>query len=149
MLNSFVGEFLILSGTLQANDPHHRVWTVLATTGVILSAAYMLLMIQRVFYGDLGVKAEAVVPHDLNAREHTALWPLIAMMLVMGVASPYWMHTLDHNATAMANVPAVANPAGPRHEEMETYAKPAFVDPALKGAALHETPVAAPEGRRY
>ena len=49
MLNSFVGEFLILAGSMQS--PHHVAWTVLATTGVILSAAYMLLMIQRVFYG--------------------------------------------------------------------------------------------------
>src|ERR1019366_3322482 len=50
MLNSFVGEFLILSGSMQADNPHHVLWTVLATSGVILSAAYMLLMIQRVFY---------------------------------------------------------------------------------------------------
>ena len=78
MLNSFVGEFLILSGSLQANDPHHVLWTVIATTGVILSAGYMLLMIQRVFYGELGVVPEATTPRDLNAREHTAMWPLVA-----------------------------------------------------------------------
>ena len=57
MMNSFVGEFLVLSGTLQAANAHHVAWTVLATTGVILSAAYMLLMIQRVFYGQPGPAA--------------------------------------------------------------------------------------------
>jgi NADH-quinone oxidoreductase subunit M len=149
MLNSFVGEFLILSGTMQANNPHHNAWTALATTGVILSAGYMLLMIQRVFYGDLGVVAEEIVPRDLNAREQTALWPIVALMLLMGVASPYWMKTLDVNATTMADVPVKTTPAAPIRVEAETYAKPTFVDPELKNAALHEQQAAAPEGRRY
>ncbi len=56
MLNGFVGEFLILSGTF-AVHPH---WTAAATLGVILGAAYMLWMIQRVFYGHLGPKPRAV-----------------------------------------------------------------------------------------
>ncbi len=42
MLNSFVGEFLILSGSMQSAFAHHHFWTALATLGVILSAAYML-----------------------------------------------------------------------------------------------------------
>jgi NADH-quinone oxidoreductase subunit M len=149
MLNSFVGEFLILSGTLQANVPHHASMTVLATTGVILSAAYMLLMIQRVFYGDLGVVAERVAPRDLNAREHAALCPLVALMLLMGVASPLWMRALDTNATAMATVPVFAAPPAERKVEADSGAKPTFVDPELKGAALHEQQTPAPEGRRY
>ena len=45
MLNGFVGEFLILAGTMQSLIPHHIAWTVVATTGVILGAAYMLWMI--------------------------------------------------------------------------------------------------------
>ena len=143
MLNSFVGEFLILSGTMQATDPHHILWTTLATTGVILSAGYMLLMIQRVFYGGLGVIAERVAPRDLNAREHTALWPIVALMLLMGVASPFWMKTLDANGTAMATVPVPTAPAA------ATAQTPTFVDPELKAAALHEKQTPAPEGRRY
>ncbi len=149
MLNSFVGEFLILSGTAQAGTPHHAGWTVLATTGVILSAAYMLWMIQRVFYGNLGVVAESTPPRDLNAREHTAMWPLLAMMLLMGVASPYWTKTLDVNAVTMSGTPAPATPVVPTKVEAETYAKPSFVDPELGAAALHKNPPAAPEGRRY
>lgn len=162
MLNSFVGEFLILSGSLQATNAHHAAWTVLATTGVILSAAYMLLMIQRVFYGHLGVVSERVAPADLGAREHTALWPLVALMLLMGIASPYWMQTLDANATALATVP-LFTPATPipTKVEAESYPKPAFVDPALKNAALneierkngksatHDETTPAQEGRRY
>ncbi len=149
MLNSFVGEFLVLSGTLQAENPHHAAWTVLATTGVILSAGYMLLMIQRVFYGKLGVVSESTAAPDLNGREHIALWPLVALMLVMGVASTYWTKTLDVNATTMATVPLVEAPVETKHVETETYPQPSFVDPELKAGALHQKQTPAPEGRRY
>jgi NADH-quinone oxidoreductase subunit M len=161
MLNSFVGEFLILSGTMQS--PHPAFWTVLATTGVILSAGYMLLLIQRVFYGHLGVTSDHTAPSDLNAREHTALWPLVAMMVVMGLASPYWMRTLDRNATTMAQLKS-ASPqvlTAPVPDDL-TQVNGSFVDPDLANAALRKInadqgkptdpnaqPVKAPEGRRY
>jgi NADH-quinone oxidoreductase subunit M len=135
MLNGFVGEFLILSGSLQALVTHHVAWTILATTGVILSAGYMLQLIQRVFYGELGPAPEEFVASDLGAREQTALWPLVALMLVMGIASPYWMQTLDTNGVAMATVPYYVEPAPPKKMEAETYPKPGFVDPDLKQAA--------------
>jgi len=95
MLNSFVGEFLILSGSMQTSIAHRHFWTALATTGVIWSAAYMLSMIQRVFYSELGSKPKKVAAPDLDAREHLALWPLVALFLVMGVASPLWMRAID------------------------------------------------------
>ncbi len=70
MLNGFVGEFLILSGGMQASIAHHTGWTVFATTGVIFGASYMLWMIQRVFYGSLGLRPEEVQGWDLSPREH-------------------------------------------------------------------------------
>lgn len=102
MLNGFVGEFLILSGGMQSVFAYHVAWTVLATTGVILSASYMLWMIQRVFYGDLGVKSENVKAWDLDAREHLAMWPLLILFLAMGVASPIWLHAIDAAGTRIA-----------------------------------------------
>ena len=107
MLNSFVGEFLILSGSMQAALPHHILWTVVGTTGVIFGAAYMLVMIQRVFYGNLGRVSETNPGWDLNLREHVALWPMVALMLIMGVASPVWLRAIDtagvHIATHVAH----------------------------------------------
>jgi NADH-quinone oxidoreductase subunit M len=103
MLNSFVGEFLILSGSMQSSTAHHHFWTALATMGVILSAAYMLGMIQRVFYADLGPKPERINGWDLDAREHVALWPMIALFLIMGVASPIWLKAIDGAGVAMAD----------------------------------------------
>jgi NADH-quinone oxidoreductase subunit M len=102
MLNGFVGEFLVLTGSMQSAIAHHTGWTVLATTGVILTASYMLWMIQRVFYGDLNRNTEHIAAPDLNAREHLALWPLVALMLLMGIASPYWMRSIDTTGTALA-----------------------------------------------
>lgn len=108
MLNSFVGEFLILSGSMQSPTAHHHFWTALATTGVILSAAYMLSMIQRVFYADLGPKPAKVDGWDLDAREHLALWPMMALFLIMGVASPIWLKAIDGAGVAMADHGAIS-----------------------------------------
>ena len=47
-LSNFVGEFLVLQGSAQANFP----WTIFAALGPILSACYMLWLYQRVFFGE-------------------------------------------------------------------------------------------------
>jgi len=106
MLNGFVGEFLILSGSMQTSFTHHLFWTVLATMGVILSAAYVLTMIQRVFYSDLGPMPATVQGWDLDAREHIALWPMVLLFLVMGVAPSFWLRAIDTVAAPMASQPA-------------------------------------------
>jgi NADH-quinone oxidoreductase subunit M len=103
MLNGFVGEFLILSGSMQTNFTHHLFWTVLATLGVILSAAYVLTMIQRVFYCDLGPRSATVEGWDLDAREHTSLWPMVALFLVMGVLPTFWLRAIDPAAASIAS----------------------------------------------
>jgi NADH-quinone oxidoreductase subunit M len=102
MLNGFVGEFLILSGSMQSIAAHHILWTVIAATGVIFGATYMLWMIQRVFYGALGVRSAEVPGYDLTAREHLELWPLAALFLIMGIASPLWMRAIDTYGAATA-----------------------------------------------
>lgn len=106
MLNGFVGEFLVFSGAMQSAIAHHVGWTVFATTSVILTASYMLWMIQRVFYGDLSRRAERVIPYDLTSREHLALWPLVALFLFMGTASPVWLKAID---TAGSRIAATVN----------------------------------------
>jgi NADH-quinone oxidoreductase subunit M len=103
MLNGFVGEFLILSGSMQTSFTHHVFWTVLATLGVVLSAAYVLTMIQRIFYTEIGPRPAVVDGWDLDAREHLALWPMVALFLVMGVAPSIWLRAIDTAAAAMAS----------------------------------------------
>jgi NADH-quinone oxidoreductase subunit M len=70
---------------------------------VILSAAYMLGMIQRVFYGPQSAMVEGRAMPDLSAREHLLLWPMAALMLIMGVASPYWIKAIDGAMSGLAN----------------------------------------------
>ncbi len=80
--NGFVGEFLVLLGTFKSNLP---LWMgVLAASGVILGAAYMLWMVQRVFFGQLS-NPENQQLKDLNLREIAAALPLVVLVLVMGV----------------------------------------------------------------
>jgi NADH-quinone oxidoreductase subunit M len=81
-LNGFVGEFMILVGAFQAN----RLYAVLAATGVVLGAIYMLWMYQRVFYGEV-TKEENKGLKDLVPREIAVFAPLILMVFVMGVYS--------------------------------------------------------------
>ncbi len=108
LMNGFVGEFLILAGTMQSFAAHHVLWCVIATTGVILSAAYMLMLIQRVFYGQLGLRPEDVRGFDLTGREHVELWPFAALFLIMGLASSYWMKSIDTFGSAVAaNTPSI------------------------------------------
>lgn len=105
MLNSFVGEFLILSGSAQTVlSRHPMLWTVIATSGVIFSAGYLLTMIQRVFYAERGPAPTRITAWDLTAREHLALWPLVLLFVVMGLASPYFTRSLDPLGALYAGV---------------------------------------------
>ncbi|HYO90115.1 MAG TPA: NADH-quinone oxidoreductase subunit M [Pyrinomonadaceae bacterium] len=84
-LNGFVGEFLILLGTwLTTAIRYNWVATMLAATGVIWAAVYMLWMLQRVVFGRIRNPENAGLS-DLNAREIGLLVPLLILMLVMGV----------------------------------------------------------------
>src|SRR5665213_3598019 len=97
-LGNFVGEFLILSGSFQT---HARIASV-ATIGVILSAAYMLWMIQRVFYGAPAANGAPLSGSDVNWRERAAVWPTIALMILLGVVSVFWMRAIDLSVPGMA-----------------------------------------------
>jgi NADH-quinone oxidoreductase subunit M len=90
LLNGFVGEFLVLSGAFQAR----ALYGVLAATGVIWSACYLLWMYQRVFYGKVTLDVNLRLP-DLSGREQAALWPVAAAALVMGVAPLVWLDAID------------------------------------------------------
>jgi len=84
-LNGFVGEFLIMLGAWTSVAVQHAwIVTMLAGTGVIWAAVYMLWMLQRVVFGTKTSEANAALP-DLKAREVALVLPLMALMLFMGV----------------------------------------------------------------
>jgi NADH-quinone oxidoreductase subunit M len=84
-LNGFVGEFLILLGSWTSVAIEHAwIATMLAGTGVIWAAVYMLWMLQRVVFGPV-TNPENANLHDLNTRELGLIFPLLVLMLFMGV----------------------------------------------------------------
>ena len=78
--SGFVGEFLVLVGAFQVNT-----WlALLATTGIVLGAAYMLYLYRRVIFGAL-TKEDLKTMMDLNRREIAVFAPLVAATLWMGI----------------------------------------------------------------
>ncbi|MGI9624444.1 MAG: complex I subunit 4 family protein [Acidimicrobiales bacterium] len=78
-LNGFVGEFLVLTGAFIA----HRWWAVVATTGVILAALYLLWAYQRVFHGTADADNEDM--EDMTPWEGLMILPLAAAIVFLGV----------------------------------------------------------------
>jgi NADH-quinone oxidoreductase subunit M len=78
-LNGFVGEFLILLGSFVGA----RWWAVVAVTGVILAALYLLWAYQRVFHGEPD-EDNASMP-DMNLHEWLTMIPLVGLIVFLGV----------------------------------------------------------------
>jgi len=112
LLNGFIGEFLILSGTFTGVS---RGWAIAATVTIILGAVYVLWLVQRVFFGPESPMAATEPAVDLRANEWIALVPLAALMLAMGVVPNLWMPAIEHfegpvNVQQVRNVDAHPSP---------------------------------------
>ncbi|PLY00441.1 MAG: NADH-quinone oxidoreductase subunit M [Desulfuromonas sp.] len=79
--NGFVGEFLALMGAFESNL---RWAAIIATSGVIFAAVYMLWMFQRVMFGELKNPANQELK-DLNAREIVLMLPLLVFVFWIGI----------------------------------------------------------------
>jgi len=79
-LNGFVGEFLILAGTFKTQPRA----AVIAATGVILAAIYLLWLVQRVFFGPVTKEENKSIP-EIAWNEVAAMVPLVLLMLWIGV----------------------------------------------------------------
>jgi NADH-quinone oxidoreductase subunit M len=78
-LNGFIGEFLVLIGTFIT----HRWWAVVATSGAVLGAVYLLWAYQRVFHGP--AQAVNATLKDMTWAERVAVAPLLAAIIFIGV----------------------------------------------------------------
>lgn len=92
----FVGEFLILVGAFQANT-----WVaLLAASGMVLGAAYMLYLYRRVIFGSL-TKEDLKAILDMNLREKVVFAPLVVLVLWMGI---YPVSFLDVMSVSVSNL---------------------------------------------
>jgi NADH-quinone oxidoreductase subunit M len=80
LLNGFIGEFMILQGAYSANP----VWAYWAVSGVVLGAAYLLWLYQRVFWGKVTHEENRHLK-DLNPRELATLVPLVVFCFWIGL----------------------------------------------------------------
>ena len=87
--NGFVGEFLTLVGTFQTR----RWWAVIAVSGVVLAAVYLLWAFQRVFTGEPD-EANANTP-DLTWHERLTLAPLLVLIVFMGVFPTLFLERIE------------------------------------------------------
>jgi NADH-quinone oxidoreductase subunit M len=80
LLNGFIGEFTILRGVFEVS----KAWAAWGVVGIILGAAYLLWLYQRVMFGSVTNPANEHLP-DLNARELVTLVPLVLLAFWIGV----------------------------------------------------------------
>ncbi|MSO73028.1 MAG: NADH-quinone oxidoreductase subunit M [Rhodospirillaceae bacterium] len=86
----FVGEFLVLTGTFQINSSV----ALLAASGVVLGATYMLYLYRRVVYGEL-TKDDVRAMVDLEPREIAVLAPIIVVVMWMGIYPMSFLDVMD------------------------------------------------------
>jgi NADH-quinone oxidoreductase subunit M len=118
--SGFVGEFLGLVGTYHASS-----WAaIVATTGIILGACYMLWLYWRICFGEART-AEAAAMADLSAREWWLLAPIALAVLWMGIYPESFMRPMRADVgRLLVRLERVA-PAGDSHLTLPTMSMPA------------------------
>ena len=114
-LTGFVGEFLVLLGTFLS----HRWWAVVATTGVVIAAMYLLWAYQQAFHG----KAEGAnaTTADLTVAERLIVAPLLILIVVLGVY-PNLVIARITPSVARELAPIVQTTTGVYHRAMHSIA---------------------------
>jgi len=107
---NFVGEFLALVGLYKVSS-----WAaIVATTGIILGAVYMLYLYWRICFGKL-VHADAAAMKDLSVREYWLLAPIAAAVFWMGVYPESFLRPMRADIGRLLERVERAAPAGDAH----------------------------------
>jgi NADH-quinone oxidoreductase subunit M len=105
-LNGFIGEFLVLVGSFKANFTGtftpNILFPIFATSGVVLSAIYMLWMFQRVMQGPIKHDENKSLL-DLTPREIAILVPIIILIIWIGVYPKPFLGTMDVSLQDLMN----------------------------------------------
>jgi len=96
MLNGFVGEFLVIIGSLHQK----AVYAALAALGVVLAAVYLLWMYQRVFFGEITNDKNRNLP-DCSALEKFILTTVVIVILALGIYPQPFLRRMDPSVHAV------------------------------------------------
>jgi NADH-quinone oxidoreductase subunit M len=137
LLNGFVGEFTILQGAFIAS----KMWALWAVPGVVLAAAYLLWLYQRVFFGEVKNPKNALLA-DLSGREIATFVPLILLAVWMGIYPKPFFEILNQPVTELVQrvntTPGVYNATVPAAVPTETPKK--TIEPAAATPSSNRTP---------
>jgi NADH-quinone oxidoreductase subunit M len=106
-LAGFVSEFMTLFGAYDAADSRFRILVLISCVGIVLTAAYILWALQRIFLGNLNEKYKELP--DINFRETFAIAPLLFLCIALGIF-PYFL--LDWMDSSMVNLVELLRAAG-------------------------------------
>jgi NADH-quinone oxidoreductase subunit M len=145
LLNGFIGEFTILQGAFTEN----RAWAAWSVLGVILAAAYLLWLYQRVFFGQVtNPKNEKL--RDLTPRELFYFAPLVLAAFWIGLYPKPFFQILEQPVnqlvqTVRPGYPGTAPVQAKAAESRNTPMPPALSAPAVTAPAV---PPAVPSAAR-
>jgi NADH-quinone oxidoreductase subunit M len=146
LLNGFIGEFTILRGVFEVSFA----WAAWASLGIVLGAAYLLWLYQRVMFGNITNPANEHLA-DMNAREYATLIPLVILAFWIGIYPKPLFRVLDRpvreivqqvnpNYYGQPAAPSATNSAPNPAADAPTITIPATPAPAAPPAAAGSTP---------
>ena len=97
-LCGFISEFLVFMGAF----PVYRTFTIISAMAVIITAAYYLWALQRMFLGKLNPKYAEL--KDLTWRERITLYPLGAMIVLLGIYPAPALHMIEDTMMSLTRI---------------------------------------------
>jgi len=123
LLNGFIGEFAILQGAFMAN----KTWAYWAVWGVVLGAAYLLWLYQRVFFGPVTNPKNQHL-HDLTPRELATFIPLVILAFWIGIYPKPFFRILEQPVNELVQM------VGQKPQTMNAQTQPAAAPPPAPAA---------------
>jgi NADH-quinone oxidoreductase subunit M len=105
-LSGFVSEFLCFLGAFHV--VHYRYLTLISLLGILITAAFFLVMIKKVFLGEFNTKWEKLT--DMNARELIAIVPLCVLMVLFGILPSIMLSPLNATLTHLVDLLKLPQP---------------------------------------
>ena len=98
----FVSEAMTLVGAYQASDARFQTLVVISVIGIVLTAAFLLWAMQRIFLGTLNEKYKGY--SDINAREVLCQAPLLFLCIALGIFPHYLLDWMDLGVKTLVDI---------------------------------------------